>query len=242
MKLSLLMIGLTQRPWQAMADNIHQQAAAFPGHVEFLACIDNGEMRSGAKRQQLAQSATGDYVAWVDDDDRVSDDYVRQLLQAIESDADVIGITLQFERAGVVHETWRFGLWPDQRAKGLMAANHLCAWKRDIANRVSWTPELSYGDDQAWYGPLIAAGVAKTCHRIEPVLYHYCYNPKTTVNQAKQAVNASRKYWGSGLGCYRDADGSLYLQCGFGSLEARGPTGERRPHAGLSRFTTIKLK
>jgi len=42
-------------------------------------------MTIGAKRNQLLHRAKGDYVAFVDDDDLVSSDYVNKVLSAVST-------------------------------------------------------------------------------------------------------------------------------------------------------------
>lgn len=238
------MLGMESRPWHLMWNEINEQAAEFPGSVECLRLCDNGERTSGQKRQELSRQATGDYVCWVDDDDLVSPDYVTRILTGCLTGVDVVGITLQMFKDYVPGEVWHFGLYPDQRSRGLMAANHLCAWKREIAERVCWTPELGYGDDQAWYGPLHAAGLAKTGVTIQEPIYRYLFSSGDTANQQKSVMDASRRYWGVGLGCYRDSAGVIYIQRGDKRWVARGPNLEEVPILPntLTRFATLKLK
>ncbi len=61
------------------------QAAATgaPTQVELVSLLDNRTRTIGEKREDLVQIARGLYVAFVDDDDDISPDYLPQLLAAI---------------------------------------------------------------------------------------------------------------------------------------------------------------
>jgi glycosyltransferase involved in cell wall biosynthesis len=62
--------------------------------VEILTLIDNKTIMLGTKRNHLLEIASGKYIAFVDDDDRLSDNYLQALLSATNSDADVITFTV----------------------------------------------------------------------------------------------------------------------------------------------------
>lgn len=200
--LSILMPALESRPWMRMRDAIQGQING-TGDVEVIIDLD-GELPSGAKRERLTQASTGQYVAMVDDDDVVSDSYIASLLVGCRSGADVVTFNLEFQNAATksTTETWRFGLGPDARSAGRMAANHLCAWRRDIAKRVAWCREIGYGDDQLWYRPLHASGLAKTEWHCDETLYHYQFDSGATMNQRRPIVRFSRRMFGSGLRCF----------------------------------------
>lgn len=196
MKLSILMPALASRV-SSMRPLIDAQIAGRED-VEFLVEIDNGEATSGSKRQRLLDRARGGYVAFVDDDDEVSGDYVAALVSSCDG-VDVVTFRLDLIRDGRRREQWRLGLHRDDRRRGLMSANHLCAWRIDLARRVGWCPHLNYADDETWYKPLIASGVARTEHHIPRVLYRYMFNSRATVNQRPERIAATKEYVGSGL-------------------------------------------
>src|ERR1035437_10432702 len=50
--------------------------------AEVLCLLDNRSLSVGAKRDWLVKMARGDHVAFLDDDDDVSDDYVASLVEA----------------------------------------------------------------------------------------------------------------------------------------------------------------
>jgi glycosyltransferase involved in cell wall biosynthesis len=125
--------------------------------VEVLTQIDNGEESTGVKRNQLLRNASGDYVAFIDDDDLVADDYVYKILSAIESAPDVVGLTMIMTTDGACPEygfiSVSFKSWfqiPDPFSPGRSAyfscPNHITPVRRDIALRVKFPATRSRED------------------------------------------------------------------------------------------------
>ncbi len=61
--------------------SLQDQIGSLP--VEHLVLCDNKRRTIGSKRQALLEAAQGDYIAFVDDDDHVADDYVSCILREI---------------------------------------------------------------------------------------------------------------------------------------------------------------
>jgi hypothetical protein len=235
---SFLICGLEGRPWQSLACSIQQQIDCLGIACEVLTNVDSGEKTSGMKRNELMALAKGRYVAFIDDDDKVASNYVESICTAIATEApDVVtfcmsvtvtkiarkysrGRHLTFKKK--VHENWQLGLWPDDRKKSRMAANHLCCWKKEIAIKSAWCEHLGYGDDQLWYGPLHALRAAKTSVVIQDPLYFYDCDFSKSANQTSRKIAEARLYFGPGLRCFGDInsllieDGhqeSVFIQC-----------------------------
>lgn len=264
--LTILLAGLASRPWHKMAETLHNQAAKLGGAVEILLNIDGGQQPSGAKRHGLLQQARGNYVACIDDDDELHEQYLQLLLDACAADVDVITFNLEFVRRDAKpsaptrrpahalfrapqREIWRFGLTGDNRKQGQMSANHLCAWRRSIAQRVAWCPVLGYADDQLWYKPLMAAGLVKTTQHIPQTLYRYLYDAATTCNQKTDRIQFSRNYVGVGLDCYWFGD-EIMIEVGGGRNSPNADAVHVRdrhnceatiPRKQLRRFHTIHI-
>lgn len=66
--------------------------------VEIVALYNHGEYRVAQMRQQLLMSALGTYVAFVDDDDWVSDNYCERICQMLYGEEfDTLGFQVQLE-------------------------------------------------------------------------------------------------------------------------------------------------
>lgn len=186
MKLSVLVCGLIERLEDSrhLFRHLQEQVDEFRFEAELLVLLDDRGMAVGTKRNRLVDLAQGRYVAFVDDDDWVEDDYVARLLQAAESGDDVLcfqadvriddgpvkrcdySITFRDEGEDETHY-WR---WP----------NHLCAIKRDLVLRRPF-PAIDFGEDS-----LFARDVRPLLHGetlIPHVLYHYRYSSVRTATQ-----------------------------------------------------------
>lgn len=215
MKLSILMPALEQRDFQPLLEDLQAQALAFPEEVEILHLTDDGSLTSGRKRQTLTELASGEYIAFVDDDDKVSRHYINQMLKACYAGADVVTFNLEFYFNGCRQETWQFGPWKNNRIRQRMTMNHLCAWRKSLAQRVAWDPHLGYGDDQLWYQPLLASGLVVNTQHINRTLYQYLFDPAATVNQDSEHVRRARCYVGSrGLRCFWREDREIVIEVG----------------------------
>lgn len=149
--------------------------------VEHLVLCDNRARSIGAKRQALVDIARGEYIAFLDDDDDISDDYVSNLLIAIESGADVITFRQRAIYNGLESEVVFGGTNRDGPFNPggitLRAPWHVCAWKRSrIVDCVF--PESNYGEDLTWC--LQARQMVKTAFHIDKVLHTYRHDASTT--------------------------------------------------------------
>ena len=64
-----------------------------PRSVEILLEFDRGDSTLGVRRNRLLRRATGDYLVFLDETDRVSGDYVNRVLAATAGDPDVVCLT-----------------------------------------------------------------------------------------------------------------------------------------------------
>lgn len=204
MKLSILMASLSSRNSSAISASVEQQIQRHSGEVEFLVESDSGELTSGQKRNMLMGRASGEYVAFIDDDDTLAEDYVDSLLTATSSNPDVItfNVTLRGARSGV----WVFGMGHDDLKRGVMLANHLCAWKSSIASTVAWCPFLGYADDQCWYKPVHLLNQQLTHRHVDKSIYIYNAEQATDSgisNHVKSRIAAAQQYVGGGLRVFR---------------------------------------
>jgi len=152
------------------------------GQVEHLVFIDNRQRTVGEKRQALLEMAQGLYVAFVDDDDAVTNDYASEILKAIYHRPDVVTFRQVAEIEGVAGEVDFSIKHPDNEAwrpGGVCKRRpwHVCAWKRSIAMRSSF-PATNYGEDWAWAAPLQARLTNE--EHIDKVLHYYRHSAERT--------------------------------------------------------------
>lgn len=153
--------------------------------VEIIVLTDNKKMMLGHKRNVMVEMAQGKYICFVDDDDRISDDYIKTLLDAITSDADVIAFQAEVSLNGEPSKRCYYS--KDNKADFNKSnayyriPNHICCVKKSVSLKSSF-PNVLYGED-AGYGKVLLPHL-KTEHKINKVLYYYDYNSETTETQA----------------------------------------------------------
>lgn len=152
--------------------------------VEILILIDNKKMMLGEKRNKLIDIAQGDYIQFVDDDDRIEDSFIIDLLEGIKSGADVItfqvSVSINGEKPKICYYSKDFKQDYNTPEAYYRIPNHICCVKREISRNVSF-PNIKYGEDSGYSKLLLP--YLKSEFRIEKVLYHYDFNVETTETQ-----------------------------------------------------------
>lgn len=181
--LSILICSVFERTGHTpVIEKVRQQAEHKP--VEVLVLTDNRSMSIGAKRNALIATSSGDYVAFVDDDDQVADNYIDALLAATESHADVLTFAMEYRYNGTtireVQQSLKYPLHGRAVHPRLsqITPHHTSAVRRDIAERIPF-PDTSYGEDRDWARQLRIAARTETI--IPKVLYIYNDVPATSI-------------------------------------------------------------
>lgn len=147
-------------------------------HVEHIVLTDNKCMTIGEKRQRLFDSARGEYVAFVDDDDLIMDGYIPSIANACaRSGADVITFKQrvlvdgaegtcvfrlgQQDEPFVAGGTFKRGPW------------HVCAWRKAPVASCRYL-SCNYGEDIAW--ALQARQLVTHGAFIDAVLHQYTFD------------------------------------------------------------------
>lgn len=151
--------------------------------VEILALTDNKFRTIGEKRQSLVETSIGTHIAFVDDDDKISENYVFQIVHALKSDPDVVtfeqlaflkghgSAIIDFDLRHQFDEPWQPSATVRRRPW------HLCAWRRSIAIQCHFTSK-NYGEDADWVNQ--ANFLASTQIHIPKILHEYHWNQSTS--------------------------------------------------------------
>lgn len=191
MKLSILVPSVAERRNTFLPkclDMLYGKLESLPKEqqkeVEVLFLIDSKERMLGSKRNNLIDIAQGEYVVFVDDDDRIEPDYIESLLIGIESGADVItfhaSVSLNGEPAKICHYSKNYNRDYNEANTYHRLPNHICCVKKELALKAPFL-NIKKGEDSAYSKQLKPH--LKTQYSIEKVLYHYDYNERTTVAQ-----------------------------------------------------------
>lgn len=158
--------------------------------VEVLILSDAKGMVLGDKRNAMVRMASGKYVVFVDDDDRVEPDYLSAMLRMCEYDADVVcpqaSVSIDGAAPKICHYSIKF---PSNRnlPRGYQRLpNHLCAVKRSIALRAPFPSKLC-GEDSD-YAELLRP-MLHTERQVGRVLYHYDFDSRLTETQGGPLVD-----------------------------------------------------
>lgn len=155
--------------------------------VEVLTLVDNKSMSIGEKRQSLIQSARGKWVAFLDDDDAVSEDYISTLIETLRNNpADVItfeqhctvnGNEFKVDfRMGNPHEGLKQN--PDGTLGNIKRPPyHMCVWAAKIAKNIPFRA-VSYGEDIDWCSRMYPFVTSET--HLDKVLHYYQYDDRTS--------------------------------------------------------------
>lgn len=155
--------------------------------VEILMLTDAKGVKLGDKRNNMIRMARGEYVVFVDDDDRVTPDYVASLLAATVTGADCITfdamVSLNGGPAQVCHYSMEYDRDHNVTGAYHRLPNHITAVRRLLALSNPF-PSLQCGEDAAFARAL--KPMLTTQHRIDRVLYFYDYSDATTETQNQQ--------------------------------------------------------
>src|SRR5690606_8642835 len=107
--------------------------------VEILFLVDNKTIMLGHKRNTMVDMASGDYVVHVDDDDRIEPNYIKTLLAATDSKADVITFLASVYINGATPKICRYSTTfdsdHDTPTQYNRLPNHICCVRREIARQ-----------------------------------------------------------------------------------------------------------
>jgi|ETNvirnome_2_300_1030623.scaffolds.fasta_scaffold03609_5 glycosyltransferase involved in cell wall biosynthesis len=166
--------------------------------VEVLSLMDNKSFHIYEKRNELLKMCRGKYLAWLDDDDDVSDNYIETITKAIEdnSEADVISFNQTcflsgkkarvFAAMGNPQEEVR--LDPYDMSKYLDTLRmpwHWCVWKSSLAKSEIFREKYAHGnsgqscEDIDWLDRLYPK-VENSVYLKDDWLHIYRWSPETT--------------------------------------------------------------
>lgn len=145
-----------------------------------IGCNDAGRniCSIGTKRNALLNQAGGEYLCFIDDDDRIADNYIELVMAGIATNPDCCSLngiittdgkdpkpfihsieyTEMFERDGVYYRP----------------PNHLNVVRSSIAKQMVF-PDWQRSEDSNYCFQLRDSGLLKVEYKIEQVLYYYDY-------------------------------------------------------------------
>lgn len=179
-KLSILICNLPDR-----SDFLYRlflkllEYGGFKDGIEILT-DDDTSISTGAKRNKLLQQAKGKYLAFIDDDDLITEHYFPGVLAGIEKGIDCCslkgiitddGKNPRFFEHSITHSRYET-VQRSGKDYYLRFPNHLNCIKSDIAKTIEY-PDKTISEDTEWAVKLNQSGLLKTEHWIDEVIYLY---------------------------------------------------------------------
>lgn len=154
--------------------------------IQLVVNKDNKELSIGAKRQQMLESAQGEYVVNFDDDDWPFDFYLSEIMEGIKKGVDCIGFLIHMTTNGLRPQTCCHSLKYKEWANKVDGydyvrnVTHFNPVKRSLA-LIAGYPDLRFGEDKVYSD--IVTHLCRTEHFIDKRLFHYRYVNKMQFNQ-----------------------------------------------------------
>lgn len=148
--------------------------------VQVLANESDRNMPTGTKRNQLISDCKGEYICFVDDDDQLSPHYIARILEALESNPDVVTFQGWMTTNGQHRVDWTIKLgesYEERNGHYYRWPNHLCVFKKSLVQHIKF-PDIWHGEDYKWSLAVRESGVLKTEVHIPEQLYHYDFKDK----------------------------------------------------------------
>jgi hypothetical protein len=170
-----------------LLDELHYQMEQWniENEVEIITDDTGSSLSIGAKRQKLLEKAKGEYITFIDDDDKVLNDYLWVIINGIKSvKPDVVSFNGYMTTNGINRENFKirkdFPYITIQDTNGkneyLRYNNHLSPIKREIALKIGYK-DMRVFEDYDYAKRLKESGLIKTEYYFDDDLYHYKYIP-----------------------------------------------------------------
>lgn len=173
--------GFALRMHKQLFDQWRELSAADQKRVQILSVTDNKVMTIGAKRNWLVRMASGRYVVFVDDDDRIGGEYVKRVLKATEQDCDAICFPAMVSLSGgnprICYYSKDFHTDHNTPTGYQRRPNHICAVKRVLMMETPFA-DICMGEDADYACRLLPKLHSEV--QIETPLYFYDYDPRTS--------------------------------------------------------------
>lgn len=157
---------------------LYSQPVEYLKQTEILVAVDYRQYTIGEKRNQLLGAAKGDYITFIDDDDSISSDYLKELFVGIEKGVDAIGIKGMYAPLVGEHKPFKCSKdykWENKDDAYYRSIQHICPIKTDIARKVTY-PNINFTEDRLYsekVQPFIATDYAS-----DVIIYFYKYRHK----------------------------------------------------------------
>lgn len=171
-------------------------------NVEVVVLWNRGGEPLGKYRDRLLEEARGEYVCFVDDDDRIPDYYVTEILAALETAPDYVGFRVAFTDTSErpMSRSFRLGVaypavhslknkkWFQEGTTFYRDVSHLNPIRRSIALQGSFMGE--HAEDVNWAKTV--RGVPQSEVFIDRTMYFYDYCLQESIRSGGEHAGGDR--------------------------------------------------
>jgi glycosyltransferase involved in cell wall biosynthesis len=143
-------------------------------NIELISLFDNKKRTIGRKRQNMIDIIQGEYVCFIDDDDRISDDYVKLIMDTLYNNPNTDCVTFWscINQPNMEDKIVKFGF-----EKNIPPACHVHVWKSSIVKKYEYK-NINHGEDNDWINR--AKNDIRHLSKIDKILYYYDARYNTT--------------------------------------------------------------
>lgn len=146
--------------------------------VELVNPNDRTDITIGAKRNEMMSRATGDYLCFVDDDDRIADNYIELVMAGVSTNPDCCSLNGIITTDGKDPKPFKHSIDYKEmyEADGVYyrPPNHLNVVRSSIAKQMVF-PDWQRSEDSNYCFQLRDSGLLKVEYKIPETLYFYDY-------------------------------------------------------------------
>jgi hypothetical protein len=143
-----------------------------------IAADDAVGISIGSKRNNMVANVETDYLAFIDDDDRIADNYIELIMSGIATNPDCCSLNGIITTDGKYPHQFKHSINYDRfyEEDGVYyrCPNHLNTIRTELARQCPF-PDWDRSEDSNYAFQLRDKGLLKVEYKIEPVLYYYDY-------------------------------------------------------------------
>lgn len=158
---------------------------------------DHESASIGEKRNSLLDRSQGKYCAFIDDDDKITENYFK-VIEESELKYDCISFNGSLYMNGVYikpfHHSLKYDKWIDDSEAYYRPPNHLNPMRTSIARQIRF-PTLNYHEDRDFSKRLVDSGLIKTEYYHDKTQYLYMFVPNKSkkIESTKSSINIDAK-------------------------------------------------
>jgi glycosyltransferase involved in cell wall biosynthesis len=154
-----------------------RQIEPYKNDIELIAFFDNKKRSIGKKRQEMINLSQGEYIVFIDDDDRISENYISEIMIKLyeNPDADCVVFDSICRLDGGIEKLCKYGIefeygYINDGLEWRGKPAHTMVYASNIVKRHEYT-DMGCGEDFNWVKRAYLD--IKNQIRIDKILYYY---------------------------------------------------------------------